>query len=157
MSCFKVKFLKWIWNFHWSKILLQRCVFLAIFPFDLTKATSTVEKCTQSELYCKFLPRFTSRITFAGVLTSNIQSVAIGFRSVILNKFSLIHWDALWIRIDNDWRNGTSDSITSIDQCWTSTNLGRFNIIQDLLLSIIIDFDVWIFGIIFGFGFSLDL
>ena len=56
MSCFKVKFLKWIWNFHWSKILLQRYVFFAIFPFDLTQATSTVEKCTQSELYCNSYP-----------------------------------------------------------------------------------------------------
>ena len=41
MSCFKDKFLKSIWNFHWSKILLQRYGFLAIFPFDLTNTTST--------------------------------------------------------------------------------------------------------------------
>ena len=39
--CFKVKFAKSIWNFHWSKILLQRHGFLAIFPLDLTNTTST--------------------------------------------------------------------------------------------------------------------
>ena len=43
MFCFKVKFLKSIWKFHWSKILVQRHGFLAIFPFDWTKTTSTVK------------------------------------------------------------------------------------------------------------------
>ena len=36
MFCFKVKCVKSIWNFHWSKILLQRHRFSTTFPFDLT-------------------------------------------------------------------------------------------------------------------------
>ena len=49
MFCFKVKFVKPIWNFHWSKILLQLHRFSTIFHFDLTFTTSTgwkVLNCT---------------------------------------------------------------------------------------------------------------
>ena len=43
MFCFKIKFPKSVWNFHWCKILLQWPVLSTIFPFDLTYATSNVE------------------------------------------------------------------------------------------------------------------
>ena len=42
--CCKVKFVKSIWNFHWSKILLQRHGFSTVFHFDLENTTSSVEK-----------------------------------------------------------------------------------------------------------------
>ena len=64
---FKVKFLKSIWIFHWSKILLQRYVFLAIFPFDLTNTTSTVWK---SGLYLR------KRIEIWELLMSHFSSSA---------------------------------------------------------------------------------
>ena len=54
MSCFKVKFLKSIWNFHWSKFLLQRHGFLAIIHFHLTYTTSSVKKFSKSGLYWLF-------------------------------------------------------------------------------------------------------
>ena len=55
MFCFKVKFAKSIWNFHWSKILLQRYGFLAIFHFGLTNTTSTVGKLLCRN-FCKMSP-----------------------------------------------------------------------------------------------------
>ena len=45
---------KSFWNFHWSKILLQWCVLLTIFPFDLTYTTSSVENFIAFNKLCIF-------------------------------------------------------------------------------------------------------
>ena len=60
MYWFTLLVLKSIWNFHWSKILLQRYVNSTIFHFDLTNTTSTVGKLRINVIKWDFLVWFSN-------------------------------------------------------------------------------------------------